>query len=254
LPHERPNFQDRMNQQYLEADNQITKASYVPHFIATGDHTWWEWFTAAAEHYRFVGDKMAFSAQHFEIRSPEEILAFFEARFFKARYIFTIRHPVQAILSMAKLFRIETVEALNREIVGWLQMVQLWADFVRTFPNTLTLIGDDLSAETVRDLEQFTGVHLPGGEKLLDPRGRHHHDVPEHLGQISQYVPMLEEVYGQVCSAANTDAVTWQAEQKRGLRSGGATSQSSLDDLAHPIGRAWVLARSTISFLRTEAY
>jgi hypothetical protein len=133
-------FRDRYNVQHVGFHLQLTKSTHAPDFTPGRDSTWWQWLTAAARFYDVLGDKMAFSSFHLSHPGPAAIVRFFEARFFEARYVFLLRNPVDTLLSAANLFGIEDDARLVRECIAWLRYVQLWADWIRNFPHTLTLV------------------------------------------------------------------------------------------------------------------
>ena len=75
-----------------------------PNFGHRGELEWWKWLARAAEHFDLVGDKLAFANDQHLSLSFTELMAFFETRFFRSKYIFIFRDPVQSVLSSSRLW------------------------------------------------------------------------------------------------------------------------------------------------------
>jgi len=247
-------FVDWYNQQHVNFGNQASKATCIPDFLPDHNHTWWEWLLAASSYYQTLGDKMAFGAYHFDTVDPGRIRAFFEARFFDARYIFTVRDPITTMLSNARLVGITDNSEMKRYIIAWLKYIQLWADWVRVFPNTLTLIAEELDGLTINEIEGFIGLSLNGAEKLLDKEEQRNH-IPRHaFPALSDVSDELRTIFDFVKQALRSDRVLWQADQKRDLRLQD-TRQSETASIRlspQPIGQAWAMSRSLFDRLQTS--
>ena len=243
-PREAPRWRDWYNTQHVSFRNQATKSAYTPDFVPDRLHTWWEWMEAAAAHYDVLGDKVAFSSNHLAGSGPEAISRFFEARFFGAKYVFLLRNPIDTLLSMAKLAGIDNDVALMCECRAWLRYVQLWADWVRNFPHTLTLIADDFGPQTVADLASFTGLALNDAELLLDERNRRRHEIPAHFPTLGAVKGELIEIFDLAKEALGQNPVLWQAEQKRSADEnddkGDAPGRIAV--VPRPLGHAWARA------------
>jgi hypothetical protein len=247
-------FRDWYNAMHLIFENQVSKTTYAPDFIPYADHTWWEWIQAASSFYSILGDKMAFSAYHFSVAKPDKILAFFEARFFTSRYVFTIREPVQTLLSVARLFSIQDDYRMTAEIKAWLKFVQLWADWIRIFPNTLTLLAD-FGSDGLADLRQFLDLELKGAEKLLNPEEQRQHQTITDFPILALIEYELTTIFATMREALSVDRVNWQADQKRVLclNDTRADESASIRLAPHPVGQAWVLAENMLRKLERHA-
>jgi hypothetical protein len=217
IPKGEGRFRDWFNRQHLLFNNQVTKTTYAPDFVPDVDHVWWQWLHAARSHGLIVGDKMAFSALHFRILEAPRIQAFFEARFFDARYVFTIRDPIQTLLSTARLFRITDDRRLGGEIAAWLRFIQLWADWVRVFPRTTTLIADDLGPGSVAGLGDFLELDLEPATRLLNDEQQRRHENPERFDVLTRLGDDLTKIFGLIRSSVEGDRTLWQAGQKRAV-------------------------------------
>ena len=217
IPNAHLRFRDWYNEQHTLFENQISKISHAPDFIPEKDHSWWEWLQSASVCYPVLGDKMAFSAQHFDLVQPSKIQSFFEARFLLARYVLTIRDPNQTLLSTAHLFSIRDDFVMLREIMAWLEFIKLWADWVRTFPNTLTLIAKEIGPHTIDQLEGFLDLRLQHAALLLDKDEQRFHEMQNALPILEQTKGRLTDIFECVKAALSTDRVLWQADQDRRL-------------------------------------
>lgn len=214
-PHQ-PRFRDWYNAMHAQYGNQVTKSSYAPDFVPNIEHSYAEWLLAASPYYDVIGDKLAFSSQHFGLRSPALIRSFYEARFFTARYILTLREPVQNLLSILRLFGRSDPLALRQEMIAWLSYVQLWADHIRTFPNTLTIAGDIGADESARILD-FLGLSSPEASRLVDREEKRNHGDPGRHDDLARHGAALSEIYDHCLSAISEGPVYWQAGQKMTL-------------------------------------
>ena len=239
LPSDASRFRDGYNAQHVEFGNQVSKTTYAPDFVPERPHTWWQWLAEAAKHYPIVGDKMAFTAYHLTTVDRHATQAFFESRFFDAKYIFIIREPIQALLSTAKLLNVTTEDLLRPEIVAWLDFVQFWADCVRTFPNTLTLIADDIGPQTVGEIGRFLELPLSGAEQMLGDEYRNLHAVPKDLGPLAQFKDEFAELYDLIRAIPAARHPLWQAMPQQLI-----PGPKSIELEAMPIGHIWARAEA----------
>lgn len=239
-------FRDWYNTQHVNNGGQAAKSTYAPDFIPDRDHTWWEWLQAAATHYDVIGDKMALSSYHFSQADPERIRSFFEARFFDARYIFLIRNPVDTLISIAKLFQIEDDSGIARECDAWLRYIQMWADWVRNFPRTLTMIADDFGPHTAHDLSVFTGLDVMESGLLVDHRLRTRHEIPARFPTVATVRMDLMGVFDLARAALAENRVYWQAPLLR-RAAGNALPGNGPEDTAtlpRALGQVWARAEA----------
>jgi hypothetical protein len=240
IRHGAPRFRDWFNAQTAGFQNQVTKLTHAPDFIPEADHTWWQWLTEAARYFDLVGDKVALSDYYFSLAPPETILSFFEARFFDARYVFTIRNPLDTLASAAITFRRDSEDSLVRLMVGWLTFVQFWADFVRVFPNTVTILFDRFDAGTVDALSAFIGLDLSAGKAFID-RAPRKYDLSALAGggALKPYESQLSEVFERIATAVDAG----HASLRR-------SAQRADDPTRLGCERAWSLADQMLCALR----
>lgn len=244
-------FRDWYNEQRALSGDQASKLSHAPEFDPDSDGSWFEWLAAASRHFPRVGEKIALSSFHLNMAAPEDIRRFFEARFFSARYVFTLRHPLSTLQSIRHMFHLDDA-ALRIEIVAWLKVVQMWADMVRTFPRTFTVIADDLSAELVPRLSGFLELDLDGAERLLDPEERRAHAAPAEGTVLARFADELSLVFDDVRRGLSTDPILWQADQKRALDLNDTRNKPEIgfSMSPQPLGQAWSRAAALIRTLQ----
>src|SRR5262249_24704671 len=151
-----PDFRQWYNLQHRTFGNQVSKSSYAPHLCAPGERAWWQWLSSAACHFELVGDKMAYTNVHIRRCLSGEFMSFFESRFFESRYMSVFRDPVQTVLSSAVLWNKEPRSLVS----SWASVVKLWADFIRIFPYTTTILHAELNESKIDEIGQFLGLDL----------------------------------------------------------------------------------------------
>ena len=241
----RPSFRQWYNRKHRIFDNQVCKSSYAPDFTGRRRARWWQWLAQAAEHHEVVGDKLALSAEHFLAWPAEELMSFYESRFFRARYLFTIRQPVETLLSVCRKFGASDETYLRLHVFGWLEFIKLWADMVRTLPHTVTLIGDGIGADYVQSVRDFIGLDLPGAEVLIDSKEQRKHALPESgCRTLREAQPTLDAVFAGVRRACEAPRAVLQADQKRTLSGNDSVGDGSADIAVVPqaIGQVWAMA------------
>jgi hypothetical protein len=235
-------FSTWYNNQHRDFGNQRTKSSHAPAFLPDEPHTWWQWLASAAQFYDCIGDKIAFSDYHLGKAPPDTFRPFYEARFLKSRYIFLLRNPVDVLLSGAKLMSIVDDVGMNRLCAAWLDFMELWADFVRVFPLTLTIICERFGEGTVEQLEAFTGLDLGDARLLISPANTRQHKLTGKFPTLARVKVQLEELYAEAVVAADENHVLWQAEQKRNASANDSRGEELgwIAMTSHPIGRLWL--------------
>ena len=179
----------------------------MPHRSAT----WWEHLLALRNHYKLVGDKMALSALHFDLMPAARIQAFFEARFYNSKYLFLFRDPIATLLSWARLSNFDSDDRMRKEMIAWLRMVRLWADMVRVFPNTLTLIRDDLGDDAAERLGGFVGHTLDKG--LYRPNWMERPSIPTNFPSLKAHSEELMEIFSMVRNISRASQPLWKCDR-----------------------------------------
>ncbi len=250
-----PDFREWYNEQHRTFENQKAKVSYAPKFGDQDEHQWWQWLVRAAEHFETVGDKMAFSDAHMGSLDVKEFMEFFEARFFRSKFIFIFRNPLQCVLSAIGLWNRVPAEA----VAGWCEFVKLWADFIRVFPSTMTVLLEQLDSARVAEVGDFLALDLSEGARLLDSREQRQHK-PEDYGCgdfVNRVAPLLQMIYSEIEDSLAMARVFLQADQKRVRLDQGprvlADCRSEIAVVTTPVGRAWNLAQQLISELGDES-
>lgn len=171
-----PDFRDWYNSQHRTFGNQASKSTYAPNFGYPGQGEWWRWLGYAADYFDLVGDKMAFTDYHTNSDHKDELMDFFETRFFESKYVFIFRDPVQTLLSSASLWSKDPRSVIS----SWASVVKLWADFIRIFPCTMTVLLAELDAAKIAEIGAFLGLDLSGSARLLDQREQRLHQPEEN--------------------------------------------------------------------------
>ncbi len=81
-------------------------------------------------------------------------------------------------------------------MVAWLRVIRLWADMVRVFPDTLTLIRDDLGDDAVERLGSFVGHPLEKG--IYRPNWMERPSIPTNFPSLKAHSEELMEIFSMV--------------------------------------------------------
>jgi hypothetical protein len=143
--------------------------------------------------------------------------------------------------------------------LGWAHVVRLWADFIRVFPFTLTVLLEELNVAKVGEIGDFLGLDLSESARLLDSREQRRHEIEasqcdDFAGRIA---PVLRMIFGEIKESLTLERVLLQADQKRvRLDHGGHLLSRARPDIAlvtTPVGRAWNLADQLIDELQVAS-
>ncbi len=248
-------FREWYNEKHRTFENQKSKVSYAPKFGDQDERQWWQWLVRAADHFETVGDKMAFSDAHMGSLNVKEFTEFFEERFFRSKYVFIFRNPLQCVLSAIGLWNRVPAEA----VAGWCEFVKLWADFIRVFPSTMTVLLEQLDSGRVDEIGDFLSLDLREGARLLDSREQRRHKPEDYqCGEfVNRVAPLLQMIFSEIEDSLAMDRVFLQADQKRVPLDKGrrllADCRSEIAVVTTPVGRAWNLAERLISELGEES-
>jgi hypothetical protein len=247
-----PDFREWYNHQHQTYGNQASKSSYAPDLSDPGEHQWWQWLARAAFHFDLVGDKMAYTDFDTSRHDPNKFMSFFESRFFESRYMFIFRDPVQTMLSSAVLWDRDP----RSFVASWASIVKLWADFIRVFPFTMTILHAELNDAKIAEIGVFLGLDLSASARLLDHREQRRHRSADIADGpfVTRIRPLLEMIYSEIKETVSMERVLLQADQKRDRYEGGqrpkGSSSSDIAVVSTPVGRAWNLADQLVSGLR----
>ena len=208
-----PRFRDSFNEMHQRFGNQISKLTYAPDFIPKRKHYWWEYYHEASKYYDYVGDKIALSHYHLGECPPTDLMSFFEARFFDAKYIFTVRSPIQTILSACKLFSIADQRGMEGLISGWLDFIRFWSHCIQIFPSTITLIFRPFCEEDILRLGEFLGIDLSPSLVLIDRNAVTLHKGDDNAKRelIDKYGVRLNQIFEKISLSLELDPVVREA-------------------------------------------
>jgi hypothetical protein len=235
-------FSDWYNEQHRDFQNQITKSTHAPDFLPDTPHSWWQWLDSAAGLYDRVGEKVALSDYQLSQAPPDTFRAFYEARFLNSCFIFMLRNPIDVLLSSAKLMSIVDDAGMARLCAAWLDFIELWADFIRVFPRTATIVCERFGESTIDQLEAFTGLGLGDARLLINPANKRRHKLTGKFPTLVRLRAELQELYADAVAAADESRALWQAEQKRNTDANETRGNApgSIAMTPRPLGRVWL--------------
>ncbi len=159
-----PQFCSHFNQRHLQWGSHRGKATYVPLFSGR-DHTAWELLKFLAQHYRYVGEKVAMGPW---IDWDGPLLEFHAAHFFFSQYVLTVRRPDETVWSMWKKFR-KDGDPIWHYLRCWLAAFRVVAEFCSTFPNTRIVLHERISRESMEHLARLLGLKVKIFPKVVLP-------------------------------------------------------------------------------------
>lgn len=111
-----------------------------------------------AKSHRYVGEKLALGPHYYQADWPRTCFDYHAQHFYNGRYVLILRHPVESMWSMSKMFRDRTAA---RSVLAWIESVILQLDFYSVFPHTRVIFFDRLSTDTLDRLRRWLHVRLP---------------------------------------------------------------------------------------------
>lgn len=227
-------FRQRYNAMHASYGNQETKGTYCPNLLGE-QGSCYNYLKRLSETYRYSGDKLAF-AEPFG-HSTDAFMEFQARHFYEARYVFTFRHPVDCLASVARKFAPAALEPFAR---SYLRVVLLYLRMLRTFPFVTAMVMEDADRQTFERLARFLDADLdraygyyvrPAGAAPVDPSS-----LPISQGLIADMRPLFERLR----AATPADGLPVHLEQK--LSPSAAARQS-------PLGRIYTDAAALIAGL-----
>jgi hypothetical protein len=155
ISHDKPGFSSWYRTMHECFDNTPSKSTTCPDSDEpAGDG--WDALLTLRQHYRLVGDKMAFRPRHLGYDFAGAF-RFLQDHFTGAYIIGTLRHPRDVLGSNAKMFRPDDI---NKYAVSYLECLALEIDLVRTFDRATILVHENVVPDTFVSLGEWLGCDL----------------------------------------------------------------------------------------------
>ena len=208
-----PGFAARYNAMHRSWGNQEAKSSHLP-AVSEVDGDWRDHLAALARHHRWVGAKLVLNAVH----AHDEIdrrFDFHTRNFYRSRYIFAFRDPVETAIStrdLQLLGRGETdgLAAILRNVV---EMIGFYVRAVRLLPHVRAVFHGHVDAETFQELAQWLGTPLPAAIAYYDSSRVRDYSQASIGPEPPPCLDAVCELYRDLRSAAAKGFATPQLEQ-----------------------------------------
>lgn len=169
-----------------------TKSHYCPELFSRSA-TCREYVLEMGKHYRWVGEKIAFSAAS-EDYGFDSFSRYHESNFFDSRYICVARHPYATIVSNSVMFKTVDIRLTIRSYVKTLMKIIELSSF---YPNVRVLIHEAIDRKTFEKIGAFIDADLShaidcyaddkqrelSSEEAVEQFGERHRDLLERIWQ-----------------------------------------------------------------------
>jgi hypothetical protein len=199
---ENDDFVEHYNRMHSEFRNPKGKDSWIP-LPPDGNSNGVAALLRLAEHYRWIGEKIAFGP-HGKIgqKTYQDMFFEFHSRYFyDSTYLLLARKPNEVIFSLAKMFPNRSTEEL---IETWIDTITVQLDVYSGFPNAQWIFFEDLSS--ARIVEIADGLKAP----LVLPENTIRTDVMysklpgdeihPSVGEFAELIVGLNDVYRELRS------------------------------------------------------
>jgi len=209
-------FAERYNSKHRAWGNQETKSSYCP-LLFEGDASWHEYLAHMATLHRYVGSKIVITpgGAHAEV---EKVHAFQSRHFYRSRYVFTFRNPLDVLMSTRDLAQFNGGEMASHVDVlrTFFEVLALYIRALRNLPHVHAIFHESVDDQAFAALEQAWSIALPGAARYYDNRKVRRHtldDVPKaHQATVVEAIAIYEDFQ----QAALTGFDLLQIEQNNG--------------------------------------
>lgn len=143
-----PDFAARYNAMHRSLGNQENKSTYCPAF-SPDDAPWHEYLAHCADLYRYVGCKIAINPQGAALDN-RQLFDFHSRHFYRSRYLFTFRNPVEVCISTRGLaeYTGAVVASYEQALHGFLVVMALYLRMLRNLPWVTVLFHEEIGADS----------------------------------------------------------------------------------------------------------
>lgn len=213
-------FAFRYNRQHRLRLNQETKSSFCPAFFA-GDAPWSTYFLHLSRLHRYVGSKIVLNPGSEDHMA--DLFDFHMRYFYRSRYVFTFRNPLDSIVSIRQLssYLVETNPQIaegegveyGRALTVYVHIIRYFIRMLRTFPFVDVVFMEDDPADTFDRLRRHLGIDLSGSAGYYAQEKVGHYRPDGLSEKIREIVERLDELYETLRREAATGFRSLQMSQ-----------------------------------------
>ena len=192
-----PDFAARYNSMHRSLGNQENKSTFCPMFFVE-DAPWHEYLAHCAGLYRYVGCKIAVNPQSAAFDS-RQLFDFQSRYFYRSRYIFTFRSPIEVCISTRGLAEYTGGVAASYEQVlhSFLTVMGLYLRMLRNFPWVSVLFHEETGVDSFTMLGKWLDLDLTTAASYYDETRVRHYSLDAipapHQERVSAVVALYEE-------------------------------------------------------------
>jgi hypothetical protein len=208
-----PGFAARYNAMHRSWANQETKSTFCPAVLAE-DGSWKDYLRRLSAEHRYVGAKIAINPVR-ERGMLDRLFDFQCRHFYRARHVFTFRHPFSTVMSTRDLQVLGRGESdtFREMLCSYAETAALYVRMARTLPQVRAVFHEDVDRATFDGLSRWLGVPLDRSHLYYDPTKVRRYPAIEEAGEHAATFRQLAEVYGQLREASRAEFPALQAEQ-----------------------------------------
>lgn len=189
-------FAARYNARHRAWGNQENKSSFCPAFFVA-DAPWQDYLRHLTGMYRYVGSKIVVNPEN-ALETCRRIFDFHCRYFYRSRYIFTFRNPVDVLMSTRGLAELNGDAAASHEAVlrSFVGVVWMYIRMLRNFPSVYAVFHENIDAAVFRHLGSILQLDLARGASYYDSHRVRRYSidhVPVHARGLAEAVTELYE-------------------------------------------------------------
>lgn len=172
-------FADRYNRMHRAWGNQPNKSSYCPPLF-DDDPDGLSYLRRLATMHRYVGSKIVINPQGAEAEAAQ-LLRFHNRHFYRARYLFAFRDPVETVLSTRALAEYSGAAPADyaQALAGQWVVLELFVHMLRNLPGVRAFFqGSNEQAQMVA-LGHWLALDLHESAGYYDQRRRRHYAIEQ---------------------------------------------------------------------------
>ncbi|WP_376959734.1 sulfotransferase [Azospirillum sp. A26] len=188
-------YADVFNRRGLQRKRTWQKGHYVPPGVpnhVTGKQV----LSELSKYYRRVGDKVALGPSRTEQMA---IWDFFARNYFSATYIFTFRNPLQATISMRRMF---PGNSYTEILDTWIMSVALMMRFMSFLPNVCAIPMERYSERVFHSLNERLGTNaVISGAAIHEANQFDRSALPDLMEEEDEKLIKCETIYKNLIDA-----------------------------------------------------
>lgn len=213
-------FGQRYNAMHRLYLNQETKSSFCPRFFRD-DASWANYFLHLTRLYKYVGAKIVLAPK----AEPhiERLFDFHSRYFYRSRYIFTFRKPLDVVVSLKSLseytattraeFKDREMSEYRTALIIYVRILRLFIRMKRNFPFVYAAFHEDMPGRFFEDLQDEVGVDLTRAARYYSDAKVRRYDISRIPDEFHGVIADITDMYEVLRREAQSGFELAQIEQ-----------------------------------------